>query len=138
MNCQKCPKPATYHITEVISEDHYEELHLCEPFNPAVMRLLAHVIRACNERGKPVTLCGEMAGRPRCFLPLFGMGLRRFSMSPALVPPLKELIRRTTLGVARETAERVLHMQTFGEVRGYLARKAKKIWPDVGMVDISK
>ncbi|HEV3080891.1 MAG TPA: UvrB/UvrC motif-containing protein [Gemmataceae bacterium] len=30
MNCQKCPKPATYHITEVISEDHYEELHLCE------------------------------------------------------------------------------------------------------------
>ena len=59
-------------------------------------------------------------------------------MSPALVPPLKELIRRTTLSVARETAERVLRMQTFGEVRGYLTRKAKKIWPDVGMLDIAK
>ena len=29
--CQKCStKQATYHITEVMSEDHYEELHLCE------------------------------------------------------------------------------------------------------------
>lgn len=30
LKCQKCAKPATYHITEVMSEDHYEELHLCE------------------------------------------------------------------------------------------------------------
>jgi protein arginine kinase activator len=30
LKCHKCSKPATYHITEVISEDHYEELHLCE------------------------------------------------------------------------------------------------------------
>jgi protein arginine kinase activator len=30
MKCQKCTKQATLHITEVISDDHYEELHLCE------------------------------------------------------------------------------------------------------------
>src|SRR5947209_3301986 len=30
MKCQKCPKPATLHITEVISEEQVEELHLCE------------------------------------------------------------------------------------------------------------
>jgi protein arginine kinase activator len=30
MKCNKCTKPATYHITEVVSEDHYDELHLCE------------------------------------------------------------------------------------------------------------
>ncbi len=33
-----------------------------------------------------MTLCGEIAGWPRCFLPLFGMGLRRFSMTPGTVP----------------------------------------------------
>src|SRR5207245_3050593 len=118
--------------------DNPKVAHLCEPFNPAILRLLQQIIKACNARSTEVTLCGEMAGRPRCFLPLFGMGLRRLSMSPALVPPLKELIRLTTLSVARETAERVLRMQTFGEVRGYLTRKAKKIWPDVGMLDIAK
>src|SRR5262249_12320200 len=30
MKCQKCPKAATLHITEVISDDQFEELHLCE------------------------------------------------------------------------------------------------------------
>jgi protein arginine kinase activator len=30
MKCQKCPKAATLHITEIVKEDHIEELHLCE------------------------------------------------------------------------------------------------------------
>jgi protein arginine kinase activator len=30
MKCQKCHNPATLHITEVLSDDQYEELHLCE------------------------------------------------------------------------------------------------------------
>src|SRR5262249_3669793 len=30
MKCQKCTKAATLHITEVISDDQFEELHLCE------------------------------------------------------------------------------------------------------------
>ncbi len=115
--------------------DNPKVAHLCEPFSPAILRLLHQIIKACTERGTPVTLCGEMAGRPRCFLPLFGMGLRRLSMSPALVPPLKELIRRTTQPLAREITERVLQMKTFGEIRGYLTRKARHIWPNVSLLD---
>ena len=30
MKCQKCTKAATLHITEVVGEDQFEELHLCE------------------------------------------------------------------------------------------------------------
>jgi protein arginine kinase activator len=30
MKCQKCPKAATLHITEIVSEEQVEELHLCE------------------------------------------------------------------------------------------------------------
>jgi phosphoenolpyruvate-protein phosphotransferase len=112
--------------------------HLCEPFNPAVMRLLAQIIKACNERGKPVTLCGEMAGRPRCFLPLFGFGLRRLSMSPAFVPPLKELVRRTPFQTAQEIGRRVLRMQSVGEIRGYLTRKTRQICPSVAFLDVRK
>jgi phosphotransferase system enzyme I (PtsI) len=118
--------------------DNPKVAHLCEPFSPAILRLLHHIIKACDTHGKPVTLCGEMAGRPRCFLPLFGMGLRRFSMSPAFVPPLKELIRRTTLPVAQQIAERVLQMKTVGEIRGYLTQRARKLWPNVRWLDTSK
>jgi phosphoenolpyruvate-protein phosphotransferase len=112
--------------------------HLCEPFNPAVMRLLAQIIKACNNRGKPVTLCGEMAGRPRCFLPLFGFGLRRLSMSPAFVPPIKELVRRTHLATSEEIARRVLRMERVGEIRGYLTRKTRQICPSVAFLDVRK
>src|SRR5215510_6711411 len=65
--------------------------HLCQPLSPAVLRVLANAIQACNVAGTPVTLCGEMAGSPRAFVLLFGMGLRSFSMSPAFVPIIKEL-----------------------------------------------
>jgi phosphoenolpyruvate-protein phosphotransferase (PTS system enzyme I) len=118
--------------------DNPKVAHLCEPFSPAILRLLYHIIKACDAGGKPVTLCGEMAGRPRCFLPLFGMGLRSLSMSPAFVPPLKELIRRTTLPVAQEISEQVLRMKTFGEIRGHLTRKARKLWPNVRWLDTAK
>lgn len=118
--------------------DNPQVAHLCEPFSPALLRLLERVIRACNEREKPVTLCGEMAGWPRCFLPLFGMGLRRLSMSPAAVPTIKELVRRTSLAQAKEIARRVLAMPTTGEVRGFLTRKVQEIWPDVTLVDMRR
>jgi phosphoenolpyruvate-protein phosphotransferase len=118
--------------------DNPKVAHLCEPFAPAVLRVLERIIRACTAKAKPVTLCGEMAGRPRCFLPLFGMGLRRLSMSPAFIPPMKEMIRRTSLDVAQEIADRVLHMRTAGEVRGFLTRKVRQICPNVALLDVRR
>jgi phosphoenolpyruvate-protein phosphotransferase (PTS system enzyme I) len=118
--------------------DNPKVAHLCEPFNPALYRVLHHVVAACERHGKPVTLCGEMAARPRCFLPLFGLGLRRLSMSPGFVPTIKETLRRTPLAQAREIAQRVLDLGTTGEIRGYLTRKVKKIWPSVEMLDSRK
>src|SRR5258708_2290784 len=118
--------------------DNPKVAHLCEPFSPSLMRLLNHVIKTCNAQGKPVTLCGEMAGRPRCIVPLLGMGLRRLSMSPAFVPPIKELLRHTTVSQAEKVAQRVLAMHTVGEIRGYLTRKVREIWPNVNILDMRK
>jgi phosphoenolpyruvate-protein phosphotransferase (PTS system enzyme I) len=118
--------------------DNPKVAHLCEPFGPAIFKMLDHIIKACNEHGKPVTLCGEMAGRPRCFLPLFGMGLRGLSMSPGFVPAIKELVRHTSLSVAQETAARVLSMKTFGEIRGYLSRQVRQVSPNIAMLDVRK
>jgi phosphoenolpyruvate-protein phosphotransferase len=118
--------------------DNPKVAHLCEPFSPALYRLLNQIIKSCNEAGKPVTVCGEMAGRPRCFLPLFGMGMRRLSMSPAFVPSIKEILRLTTQAAAMEIADRVLCMETGGEIRGYLTRKIRQIWPTVSLLDMRR
>jgi phosphoenolpyruvate-protein phosphotransferase len=112
--------------------------HLCEPFSPALLRLLAQVVRACNERGKPVTLCGEMAGWPRCLPVLFGMGLRRWSMSPAAVPPIKELVRHLRSSTAEQISRRVLSMHTSGEIRGFLTRRVQEIWPNISLLDMRR
>jgi phosphoenolpyruvate-protein phosphotransferase len=118
--------------------DNPKVAHLCEPFSPPIYRLLRYVIRACDKHQKPVTLCGEMAGRPRCFLPLFGMGLKKFSMSPAFVPTIKELARCTKRVTAEAAAQRVVRMRTFKQVRDYLTSVAKDICPNVTFLDTKK
>jgi phosphoenolpyruvate-protein phosphotransferase len=118
--------------------DNPKVAHLCEPFSPPVFRLLRHVLKACVRHGKPATLCGEMAGRPRCFLPLFGMGLTRFSMSPAFVPTIKELARSATHEIATQTAARVVRLRTFKQVRTYLAEVTRRVCPNVTILDTKK
>ena len=122
--------------TMAADRDNPKVAHLCEPFNPAVLHLIRRVIEACNQSGKPVTLCGEMAGLPRCFLPLFGMGLRQLSMSPGFVPSIKEMVRRSKAALAQEVARRVLQMRTIGEVRGFLTRKTRQVCPSVAFLDL--
>lgn len=112
--------------------------HLCEPFNPAIMRLLASILRSCRKAGKPVTLCGEMAARPRCVIPLLGMGLRKFSMSPAFVPTVKEAVRAVTMERARRVARKVLKLRTFRGVREYLTRVTKIICPNLTFLDTKR
>jgi phosphoenolpyruvate-protein phosphotransferase len=115
--------------------DNPKVAHLCDPFTPAIYRLLRPVIAACTARNKPVTLCGEMAGRPRCFLPLYGLGLRSFSMSPAFVPTIKELIRSIGVDTARGLAERVLQMRTVDEIKGFLTDSVQRLCPNVAIFD---
>jgi phosphotransferase system enzyme I (PtsI) len=118
--------------------DNPKVAHLCDPFSPSVLKLLRHILRACERHNKPVTLCGEMAAMPRCFLPLFGMGLRRLSMSPAFVPTLKEVTRCSVLADARKVARRVLRLRTFNQVRNYLSRKTREMCPNVAFLDTRK
>jgi phosphotransferase system enzyme I (PtsI) len=112
--------------------------YLCEPFNPPVFRLLAQILRRCERAGKPVTLCGEMAARPRCVIPLVGMGLRKFSMSPAFVPTVKEAARNVSTEQARRIARRTLRFRTFRGVREYLTRVVSKLCPNLTFTDTKK
>ena len=76
--------------------------HLCQPLAPPMLRLISSVVNACRQANKPVTLCGEMAGQPEAVALLLGMGLERLSMSPALVPTIKELVARVSRSDAAE------------------------------------
>jgi phosphotransferase system enzyme I (PtsI) len=107
--------------------DNPKVAHLCEPLSPAIFRVLQMVLDACQRTGTPVTLCGEMAGQPRSVLALFGMGLRRFSMSPAFVPTIKALLASVTTAQAERFAHHVLQLKTSEEIRSYLTARLHEI-----------
>ncbi len=109
--------------------------HLCQPLAPAVLRVLSRVIRAANQVGKPITLCGEMAGQPRAFLVLFGMGLRSFSMSPAFIPTMKELTTHLTEAEAKQIVRRAMTYRTTAQVKKYLGEQLARLDPKIAILD---
>ncbi|HEX4144378.1 MAG TPA: phosphoenolpyruvate--protein phosphotransferase [Pirellulales bacterium] len=109
--------------------------HLCQPLSPAVLQVLAQTIRACREAHKPVTLCGEMAGSPRAFVLLFGMGLRSFSMSPAFIPTIKELTSHLTRRRAERIVKRALAIKTTAGVQRFMAAQIAEIAPNLKLLD---
>jgi len=83
--------------------------HLYEPLHPAVLRTLHKIISTANECGVHVGVCGEMAGDPIYVPLLFGLGANEISATGAVLPEIKYLIRKMTLGGARELAQKVLN-----------------------------
>ena len=69
--------------------------HLYDPLHPAVLRLVANTIAEGRQQGKPVSVCGEMAGDVSMTKLLLGMGLRSFSMHPAQILAVKQEILRS-------------------------------------------
>ncbi len=78
--------------------------HLYDPWHPAVLGLLSRTIEAAGAAGKPVCVCGEMAGDTAFTELLLAMGLRSFSMHPARVSAVKQRVLRAD---TRQLAQRV-------------------------------
>ena len=103
--------------------------NLYDPFHPAVLRLIEMVAEGGERHDKPVSICGEMAGDPLATILLIGLGLKSLSLSPGLIPEVKEIVRATTCQQAREVAKQCLLMQSGDEVRGYLEEVMGEILP---------
>ena len=73
--------------------NYYEDTH------PSMLRLLGIIIAEAS--GKPVTICGEMAGREEVIPMLMEIGFRALSISPPLIPTTKELIRSIDIRTLR-------------------------------------
>lgn len=81
---------------------------LYDPFHPAVLQLVSQTIRAAVRAGKPVSVCGEMAGDLEATRLLIGMGLRSFSMHPASLLRVKREILRCDAARLRTRVSRLL------------------------------
>ena len=83
----------------------YQSLH------PAVLRAVQGVVEDAHSLGKPVSVCGEMAGDPAAVLALLGLGVDSLSMSVSSLPRVKWVIRSFTHSEARDVLMQAWEME---------------------------
>lgn len=100
---------------------------LYSPLHPAVLRVLRDVVRIGQRRGKPVTVCGEIAADP-AFVPLLlALGLTELSLHPTTLLDVRRAIRACDLGQLRAAAPALLRARHQDAIARWLAARAPRI-----------
>ncbi|TLX57964.1 phosphoenolpyruvate-protein phosphotransferase PtsP [Stutzerimonas nosocomialis] len=82
--------------------DLYDFLH------PAVLQALKLVVDGAHAEGKPVSICGEMAGDPAAAVLLMAMGFDSLSMNATNLPKVKWLLRQVDMPTAHALLAKVM------------------------------
>lgn len=97
--------------------------------DPAILRLIQHVIREASRKGVPVSLCGQMSSQPLYTMVLIGLGLRKFSVAASSIPEVKKVCRSVTVAECEELAERALQMEHARHIQALLREQLIKRIP---------
>ena len=104
-----------------------ELAELLDPWQPALLRLLAETARAgagANAK-RPVGVCGEAASDPMLALVLVGFGITSLSMAPACLPDVRTALAERTLEDCRALARAALEAPTAVAARATVAELAR-------------
>ncbi|WP_373488682.1 putative PEP-binding protein, partial [Blastomonas sp.] len=74
----------------------------------SILRFLRRVVQTVEPYGVDLTVCGEMGGRPLEALALIGIGIRRLSITPAAVGPIKALVHSLDVAAAQQKLSALL------------------------------
>lgn len=96
--------------------------HLYDPLHPAVLHLIASVIRQANLAKVPIAVCGEMAGDVALTRLLLGFGLRDFSMHPANLLSVKQRVLITNVEDLSTTVAKIMRSDDPDLTRTLLAK----------------
>jgi phosphoenolpyruvate-protein kinase (PTS system EI component) len=104
--------------------------YLYNPIEPAFLRIIKNAITISRDNGKPLSICGEMAGNAFYTALLVGLGLQRFSVIPRTIPILKEIISKISFAEAAESASHIDPLDSTLEVSKWLKNLNKRILGD--------
>ncbi|HZW16965.1 MAG TPA: phosphoenolpyruvate--protein phosphotransferase, partial [Brevundimonas sp.] len=97
-----------------------------DPLSPPALRALAEIQKKCADTGTPVSVCGELAGRPLEAFALLTLGYTRLSTPAGGVGPVKRMILSADLPAARRGMANLLGSSS-GSIRGELESLARKL-----------
>ena len=91
-----------------------------QPFHPVLIQALMRIAAAAREKGRPVTVCGEMASDPDA-LPIFlGLDITSLSIAPASAEGLRSALRQLDTRECRKLLGSIVHLHTAEEVKDAL------------------
>lgn len=105
--------------------------YLYNPIEPAFLRIIKNAINVSKDNGKPLSVCGEMAGNAMHTILLVGLGLKRFSVIPRNIPILKELISRISFAEASESVSHVDSFDSTEDVSRWLKNLNRRVLGDL-------
>ena len=100
-------------------------------YHPAVLRLIDMTIKAGEKKDVHVGICGELGGSPAATPLLVGLGMTEISMTSAMIPEIKKIIRSLTYEECKRMARKALKMDTSQEIMSYMQRELKKRFADL-------
>lgn len=105
--------------------------YMYQPFHPAILKMIQHVVEMAKNAGISVSLCGEMASDPLCISVLLGLGLDVLSMNARTIPVIKNIVRQLSMEQARVDFEKVICLSTANEVREYILSRTRELFPEL-------
>jgi phosphoenolpyruvate-protein kinase (PTS system EI component) len=84
--------------------------------------MISRVATRAHGAGKQVAVCGEMAARPELAIALLALGVDTLSVTPRVIPELKQSLARIPLGALRASVDTLLAISSAEGVEAALRR----------------
>lgn len=94
-----------------------EVAHMYDPCHPAVLRTIHQIIQTAHQRGKTVSICGEIACDKKMIPMLLGLGTDILSVPPRMFLRVKNQIRSLNFETCSDTAQAALLAANSEEIR---------------------
>jgi phosphoenolpyruvate-protein phosphotransferase len=111
-----------------VDRDNQRVAKMYDPFHPGVLRVLEDIAQKASAAGKPVSICGEIAGDQNFTPLLIGFGFRELSMAPVFLPRVKLTLRSFSLAECQQLAAQARALESTTDVRKFVTDHVRERW----------
>lgn len=111
-----------------VDRDNPRIAQMYNPYHPGVLRFLRDIAHKVRSAGRPISICGEIAGDHYFTALLLGLGFRELSMTPVFLPRVKLMVRTFDIPTCERIAAQVLEAGSAPEARTIMREHAQAGW----------
>jgi len=114
-----------------VERDNSSLSYLFNPYQPSVIESLIEIRKEAERTGKPVTVCGEIAGKPLTALMLLGMGYTNFSMNPLSIAEVKRVLIKVHYSRIKKIVNKLTEFDSKSKSEEYLIESMLRFYPEM-------